>query len=355
MWLRPENRAQPGVSAHQFALYRICVGLIVLLLLGAAPASDVPSELWLSLPRGLRAGLRLGAAAAGLALMLGLVRRVSGPSAGAIAAAHALYGHTSWGVAGPLLIAGVLLAQPTAGEPWALSRQNASFGVHAHWSTAAWAGVFANGVIVSLDADSGLLGWTLAVLAAASCVAVFVSGPRPALALSALGVLFVSALSSGSVATVLAAVVPAALAAITHDWLPPRPSRTQHPIVFFDGVCAVCNWSVRLIVAEDMASHLKLAPLQGNTSSERLGHESSDSFDSIVLLDGNERLEKSAAALRIAAYMGGVWRLCGMFNLLPRRLLDAAYDTIANNRYDWFGKLDACRLPTAKERKRFLE
>lgn len=354
VWLTPHQRERPGASAHQFAVHRVAVGLAVLCLLGAAPAPDVLAEAWHTLPRLARAGLRLAAAAAGIALALGLARRATGPLTGALALTHGLTQHVSWDVAGPLVVASVLATAPAPGEPWSLSRRDEDFAPAAHWTTAAWTAVLVNTAVVALTRVSGNQRWAVLGLALALGGSIFVRGPRPILAWSALGLLLLVA-SLGGAATILAAWLPAFIGAITHDWLPPKASQQRHPIVFYDGVCAVCDWSTRLIISEDTSRHLKLAPLQGSTSRELLGVRSGDTLDSIVLLDGGSRLQRSAAALRIAAYMGGMWRLVGILQLLPNKLLDAAYDLLANNRYDWFGKLEACRVPTPEERKRFLD
>jgi predicted DCC family thiol-disulfide oxidoreductase YuxK len=42
-----------------------------------------------------------------------------------------------------------------------------------------------------------------------------------------------------------------------------------------------------------------------------------------------------------------------VFRLIPRRLRDVLYDYIARKRFDWYGRRDACRVPTAAEQERF--
>jgi predicted DCC family thiol-disulfide oxidoreductase YuxK len=64
--------------------------------------------------------------------------------------------------------------------------------------------------------------------------------------------------------------------------------------------------------------------------------------------------ERSDAAIAIMEDLGGVWRLMSFLRFLPPKLRDAAYDFVARNRYQWFGKLDECRLPEPDERARFL-
>jgi predicted DCC family thiol-disulfide oxidoreductase YuxK len=43
-----------------------------------------------------------------------------------------------------------------------------------------------------------------------------------------------------------------------------------------------------------------------------------------------------------------------MLMLVPRLVRNWGYDFVALHRYRWFGKKEACRLPTSDERARFL-
>ena len=63
---------------------------------------------------------------------------------------------------------------------------------------------------------------------------------------------------------------------------------------------------------------------------------------------------KSEAALRVASYLGGLWRIFLIFRLVPRPIRDFAYDVFAKYRYRFFGKSDACMLPSPEIRERFL-
>ena len=51
---------------------------------------------------------------------------------------------------------------------------------------------------------------------------------------------------------------------------------------------------------------------------------------------------------------GGPWQAAALLRLVPRVVRDWAYDLFARNRYRMFGRRDACRLPSAEERARFI-
>jgi predicted DCC family thiol-disulfide oxidoreductase YuxK len=126
-------------------------------------------------------------------------------------------------------------------------------------------------------------------------------------------------------------------------------------LVFFDGVCGMCSRMVDFVLARDVRGRFRFAPLQGQTSRELLGAEASQSLDSVVLLTREGRYHKSEAVWRIMWSLGGIWRIPAcLLRLVPRLMRDWGYTFVARRRYRWFGKKDACRLPTSAERARFL-
>jgi predicted DCC family thiol-disulfide oxidoreductase YuxK len=124
-------------------------------------------------------------------------------------------------------------------------------------------------------------------------------------------------------------------------------------IVYFDGVCGLCNKSVDILISADRRGVLKFAPLQGETARQRLGVQPLVP-EGVVLEDRGRIFHGSSAALRAAIALGGIYRLFAVLLLVPSPLRDLVYRFIARNRYSWFGKKDSCRLPTPQERPRFL-
>ena len=84
-------------------------------------------------------------------------------------------------------------------------------------------------------------------------------------------------------------------------------------------------------------------------------HIDTSQVDSIILIEpGVAYYTKSDAALRIAQDFGGLWKVMAIFGWIPKSLRDAIYDLVARNRYKWFGKKDACMIPTPELRAKFL-
>ena len=126
-------------------------------------------------------------------------------------------------------------------------------------------------------------------------------------------------------------------------------------IIFFDGVCALCNRFVDLVLRADTRAAFRFAPLQGVTARQLLPPLRRDPYDwSLVYLDERGIHDQSDAALEVCRQLGGLWRLLGILRLVPRPVRDAAYRVIVRNRYRWFGRRTTCRVPGPEERPRFL-
>ncbi len=130
----------------------------------------------------------------------------------------------------------------------------------------------------------------------------------------------------------------------------------SEPIIFFDGVCGLCNHFVNFVMARDHAGIFRFAPLQGTTAARLLNLPAEQALDSVVLWDRGDEYDRSAAVVRILSKLGGIWKLlAGLFWIIPLPLRNIAYSCVAKIRYRLFGKKETCRLPTAQERERFLD
>ena len=126
-------------------------------------------------------------------------------------------------------------------------------------------------------------------------------------------------------------------------------------IVFFDGYCNLCNKSVDFIIRKEAKPCLKFASLQSKYAKELFDRMSvAPKVDSIVLFVNNQIYTKSDAAVYIAKFLKLPYSALSVFKFVPHSIRDFIYDWVAKNRYSWFGKRSTCRLPSEKERKRFL-
>ncbi|MDG1042621.1 MAG: DCC1-like thiol-disulfide oxidoreductase family protein [Flavobacteriaceae bacterium] len=128
-------------------------------------------------------------------------------------------------------------------------------------------------------------------------------------------------------------------------------------IVFFDGVCNLCNRSVNFLIRHDKKGILKFVSLQSafakNTLPKSLLY--SEALDSIVVYTEGKYYKKSSAVLKLCKTLGGFFYVFQLGYLLPPFLRNGVYALIANNRYRWFGTTAQCSVPKADVKDRFLD
>jgi predicted DCC family thiol-disulfide oxidoreductase YuxK len=134
-------------------------------------------------------------------------------------------------------------------------------------------------------------------------------------------------------------------------------------ILFYDGVCGMCDRIVQFVLARDRKHVFQFAALQSAFAARQLGPFGKDvhDLDTVYVLvdagsDGARVLDRGRAILFVLRQLGGVWGILGvMGSIFPRVVADFFYRRVAASRYRIFGKLDACRVPSPEERTRFLE
>jgi predicted DCC family thiol-disulfide oxidoreductase YuxK len=135
-------------------------------------------------------------------------------------------------------------------------------------------------------------------------------------------------------------------------------STSEFPVLFFDGVCNLCNKTVQFIIRKDKWKIFRFAALQTSTGQgllERIKEEKGFRPDSVILLYKDKYYLESDAALKVAGLLGGAWKLGMAGYILPRFLRNALYRLIAKRRYKWFGKQDECMIPTPELKARFID
>ncbi len=133
-------------------------------------------------------------------------------------------------------------------------------------------------------------------------------------------------------------------------------TQIKQPVIFFDGVCNLCNSSINFIIKRDKKKYFKFSSLQGNYATETLPSKfiETGNLPSLILLDENIKI-KSTAALSIARHLSGLWPLFYGLIIVPAFIRHFFYDLVAKNRYKWFGKKDQCMVPTPELKDRFMD
>lgn len=133
---------------------------------------------------------------------------------------------------------------------------------------------------------------------------------------------------------------------------------SKDPILFFDGVCNLCNAYVQYIIKIDKKQHFKFASLQSDAGEQLQQHVKNNlGFvpDSVILLYKGQYYLKSDAVLKAAGILGGIYKIMHVGYILPRALRNSIYNFVAKRRYKWFGKKDECMVPTPELQSRFLD
>lgn len=128
------------------------------------------------------------------------------------------------------------------------------------------------------------------------------------------------------------------------------------PVLFFDGVCNLCNRTVQFIIRHDRKKRFRFATLQSNAGAEAMAQTKlpNNTAGSVILFHRGAYYKQSAAALHILKLLGGLWQLLFIFILVPPFVRNYIYNVVAKNRYKWFGKRADCMLPTPELRERFI-
>lgn len=132
-------------------------------------------------------------------------------------------------------------------------------------------------------------------------------------------------------------------------------SNLKRRVIFFDGVCNLCQRSVQFILTRDPGGIFLFASLQENLASQLIPNSMSsvEEQGSIILWEEGKISYRSTAVLRIVRKLSGWWPLLYVFILVPPFIRDTVYNWVAKNRYHWWGKTDTCMVPSPEWRKRF--
>lgn len=130
----------------------------------------------------------------------------------------------------------------------------------------------------------------------------------------------------------------------------------RHAVVVFDGECVFCNRWVDFLLRFDRRDVFRFAARQTESGAAFLRQAGlpEGGVGSILLVERGAILQRSAAVLRILELLGLPFLLATVFRVIPAGGRDHLYEWFARNRLKWFGRTQACRLPSAAERERFL-
>lgn len=128
-------------------------------------------------------------------------------------------------------------------------------------------------------------------------------------------------------------------------------------IVFFDGVCNLCNATVDFIIKRDKGHNLYFASLQSDFAKKFLSEHTTDfaALKTVYYYENGNLYHKSEAVFRLLKQLNPAYKFLGnLLLLLPSFLPNSIYNIIARIRYRLLGKRTTCRVPSQAEEKMFL-
>jgi predicted DCC family thiol-disulfide oxidoreductase YuxK len=139
--------------------------------------------------------------------------------------------------------------------------------------------------------------------------------------------------------------------------LPEKLQNQYASLILFDGVCNLCNALVAFVIRRDPLRQFRFASLQGKTGQLILAglNFPATELNTMIYVRGDRYYLRSEAALEIFRRLTGPWRLMFVFKVVPVFIRDFFYGILAGNRYRWFGKKEACLIPTPELKSSFLE
>lgn len=132
------------------------------------------------------------------------------------------------------------------------------------------------------------------------------------------------------------------------------PSTLNKTIVFFDGVCNLCNSSVQLLLKLDKDEVFSFSSLQSTYSQSIIPKDIQIEKDSIVLFKNGHFYSEAEAVFEIVKSLDNWTKVLLVFKVFPLKWNNVIYRWIAKNRYKIFGRKEECMIPDPNVRNRFL-
>ena len=127
------------------------------------------------------------------------------------------------------------------------------------------------------------------------------------------------------------------------------------PMLVYDGSCGFCSRAVQFILRHEERHDLLFVPRDSDLGKDLRRAYHLETVESLLwIADGHAAIE-SSAVLNAAKYLDGVWYpLAALGSLVPAAIRNWAYRLIARNRKRLSSGMQACLVPTADQRERFL-
>ena len=130
----------------------------------------------------------------------------------------------------------------------------------------------------------------------------------------------------------------------------------DHPIIVFDGYCALCSGWVSFVVRHDRRAIYRLLPAQSPIGRALYVHYGLDpqDYETYILLQDGIAWLKSEATIAMTQGLGFPWSLAAALRIVPRAWRDRIYAWVARNRFRLVGRRSTCYRSDPRHDDRFL-
>jgi len=127
-------------------------------------------------------------------------------------------------------------------------------------------------------------------------------------------------------------------------------------IVFYDGYCGLCNRLVIFLLKYERNDNISYCSLQSEFAKSFLKDFNIPMKIETIYYFSEGKLYKRTEAIKkvIRNLKSPFFIIYYILAITPEFLREYFYKLFAKNRYKWFGKLDDCKIPSAKNKERFL-
>ena len=138
-------------------------------------------------------------------------------------------------------------------------------------------------------------------------------------------------------------------------------SPDSRSMLFFDGVCNLCDGFVNFVADHDARRRVQFGALHRHRDllvhhgAGRYAEGGEEALSTLVLVQDGDVYVRSAAALRVLAMVDGPWSGLAALYALPAPVRDLGYKLVARYRYAVFGRSETCRVPSGDFKSRFIE
>ncbi len=128
-------------------------------------------------------------------------------------------------------------------------------------------------------------------------------------------------------------------------------------IIFFDGVCNLCNTSVQFFYKKNEKGNLYFSSLQSPFAKAFLpSTQASDRvFHTLFYYSEGVFYTKSEAAIKACQQLKSPFKYLSIIQWIPLFLRDWVYSIVSNYRFTFFGKAKNCLVPIEEQKHRFIE